>query len=241
MIARARPAAASAPPRRASPPRARLVHLVGAARPVAHAVADATQVLLMPLLAARALVRDRRRRGAGSSPWPWSPSACRGSATAPPGWRAGTPRSSSWSASSCSRRSPTSRRSCRSAPAACCTCAGRCCWSTSPPSSALVAACVGGPPRCSCRCSSTARASARWPCSRPGVNRLTAVGGALFLVSDGLIALDAFVAGFGLPAQGFWVMATYLAAQVAHRRRRAAPRTARVHHHPRQTDAVRAR
>ena len=47
-----------------------------------------------------------------------------------------------------------------------------------------------------------------------GVNRLTAVGGALFLVSDGLIALDAFVPGFGLPVQGFWVMATYLAAQV---------------------------
>ncbi len=46
-----------------------------------------------------------------------------------------------------------------------------------------------------------------------GVNRLTAVGGALFLVSDGLIALDAFVDGFGLPLQGFWVMATYLAAQ----------------------------
>ena len=46
-----------------------------------------------------------------------------------------------------------------------------------------------------------------------GVNRLTAVGGALFLVSDGLIALGAFVDGFGLPLQGFWVMATYLAAQ----------------------------
>jgi uncharacterized membrane protein YhhN len=46
-----------------------------------------------------------------------------------------------------------------------------------------------------------------------GVNRFTAVGGALFLVSDGLIALDAFVDGFGLPAQGFVVMATYLAAQ----------------------------
>ena len=46
-----------------------------------------------------------------------------------------------------------------------------------------------------------------------GVNRLTAVGGALFLVSDGLIALDAFVDGFGLPAQGFVVMATYVAAQ----------------------------
>ena len=39
------------------------------------------------------------------------------------------------------------------------------------------------------------------------------MGGALFLVSDGLIALDAFVDGFGLPAQGFVVMATYLAAQ----------------------------
>lgn len=46
-----------------------------------------------------------------------------------------------------------------------------------------------------------------------GVNLLTAVGGALFLVSDGLIALDAFAAGFDLPAQGFWVMATYIAAQ----------------------------
>ena len=47
-----------------------------------------------------------------------------------------------------------------------------------------------------------------------GVNRLTALGGAVFLVSDGLIALDAFVPGFGLPAQGFWVMATYVAAQL---------------------------
>ena len=47
-----------------------------------------------------------------------------------------------------------------------------------------------------------------------GLGRLTAVGGALFLVSDGLIALDAFAPGFGLPAQGFWVMATYLAGQV---------------------------
>ena len=46
-----------------------------------------------------------------------------------------------------------------------------------------------------------------------GVNRVTAAGGALFLVSDGLIALEAFVPGFDLPAQGFWVMTTYLAAQ----------------------------
>src|SRR6478735_3788621 len=47
-----------------------------------------------------------------------------------------------------------------------------------------------------------------------GVNRLTAVGGALFLVSDGLSALDALASGFDLPAQGFWVMSTYVAAQV---------------------------
>ena len=46
-----------------------------------------------------------------------------------------------------------------------------------------------------------------------GVNGLTAVGGALFLVSDGLIALNAFADGFDLPGQGFWVMSTYIAAQ----------------------------
>ena len=48
---------------------------------------------------------------------------------------------------------------------------------------------------------------------RLGVNLPTAIGGALFLVSDGLIALNAFAEGFDLPGQGFWVMATYLAAQ----------------------------
>lgn len=47
-----------------------------------------------------------------------------------------------------------------------------------------------------------------------GVNLPTAVGGALFLVSDGLIALGAFAPGFDLPAEGFWVMSTYVAAQV---------------------------
>lgn len=46
-----------------------------------------------------------------------------------------------------------------------------------------------------------------------GVNGWTAWGGALFLVSDGLIALGAFAEGFDLPAEGFWVMATYVAAQ----------------------------
>jgi uncharacterized membrane protein YhhN len=73
-----------------------------------------------------------------------------------------------------------------------------------------------------------------------GVNRFTAVGGALFLVSDGLIALDAFVDGFGLPAQGFVVMATYLAAQalIVAGVLLEQPGASRS---PRQTDAVRAR
>lgn len=46
-----------------------------------------------------------------------------------------------------------------------------------------------------------------------GVHRWTAVGGALFLLSDGLIALRAFTPGFDLPLSGFWVMLTYAAAQ----------------------------
>jgi uncharacterized membrane protein YhhN len=69
-----------------------------------------------------------------------------------------------------------------------------------------------------------------------GVNRTTAVGGALFLVSDGLIALDVFVPAFDLPGQGFWVMATYVAAQALivagvlerHRADAAAPEAAAV-------------
>jgi uncharacterized membrane protein YhhN len=73
-----------------------------------------------------------------------------------------------------------------------------------------------------------------------GVNLLTAVGGALFLVSDGLIALDAFAAGFDLPAQGFWVMATYVAAQslivAGVLRETSTARRPRL-----QTDAVRSR
>lgn len=46
-----------------------------------------------------------------------------------------------------------------------------------------------------------------------GVHPLTGVGGAVFLVSDGLIALDAFAAWYAPPVPGFWVMATYLAGQ----------------------------
>jgi uncharacterized membrane protein YhhN len=73
-----------------------------------------------------------------------------------------------------------------------------------------------------------------------GVNLLTAVGGALFLVSDGLIALDAFAAGFDLRAQGFWVMATYVAAQslIVAGVLRETSTTRRPHQ---QTDAVRSR
>lgn len=46
-----------------------------------------------------------------------------------------------------------------------------------------------------------------------GVHRLTAVGGAVFFVSDGLIALEAFAGWYDPPAPGFWVMVTYLAGQ----------------------------
>ena len=73
-----------------------------------------------------------------------------------------------------------------------------------------------------------------------GVNRLTAVGGALFLASDGLIALHAFGPGFDLTGQDFWVMATYVLAQalivagVLLEQPAATPT-------PAQTDAVRSR
>lgn len=46
-----------------------------------------------------------------------------------------------------------------------------------------------------------------------GVHPWAAAGGALFLISDGLIALRAFAPGFDPPLGGFWVMLTYTAAQ----------------------------
>ncbi len=46
-----------------------------------------------------------------------------------------------------------------------------------------------------------------------GVHPLTAAGGALFLVSDGLIALEAFAGWYTLTGHGVAVMSTYLAAQ----------------------------
>jgi uncharacterized membrane protein YhhN len=47
-----------------------------------------------------------------------------------------------------------------------------------------------------------------------GVNRPVAVGAALFVVSDALIALDSVAGLVRLPAHGYWVMLTYLAAQL---------------------------
>lgn len=46
-----------------------------------------------------------------------------------------------------------------------------------------------------------------------GVGPLVAVGGAVFLVSDGLIALERFVPAWQLPGQDFWVMLTYVVGQ----------------------------
>lgn len=46
-----------------------------------------------------------------------------------------------------------------------------------------------------------------------GVNRAVAIGAALFVVSDALIALNTLAGLLRLPAHGFWVMVTYLAAQ----------------------------
>ncbi|HEX5333357.1 MAG TPA: lysoplasmalogenase [Cellulomonas sp.] len=46
-----------------------------------------------------------------------------------------------------------------------------------------------------------------------GLGRIGGIGGAIFLVSDSLIALGAFASGFSLPVAGFWVMSTYLVGQ----------------------------
>lgn len=45
-----------------------------------------------------------------------------------------------------------------------------------------------------------------------GLGRVAGVGGAIFMVSDSLIALEAF-ADLELPAHGFWVMLTYVLGQ----------------------------
>lgn len=71
-----------------------------------------------------------------------------------------------------------------------------------------------------------------------GLGRLGTIGGAVFLLSDSLIALEQFVPGWDVPGQGVWVMLTYtvgqalLVAAVASdnlARRRARPTTVAVH------------
>ncbi|WP_221927812.1 lysoplasmalogenase [Isoptericola variabilis] len=46
-----------------------------------------------------------------------------------------------------------------------------------------------------------------------GVHPLAGFGGAVFLASDAMIALDAFTAWFTPPVPGFWIMLTYVAGQ----------------------------
>ena len=46
-----------------------------------------------------------------------------------------------------------------------------------------------------------------------GLGRVAAAGGAIFLLSDALIALEAFVPSWDLAGQGFWVMLTYTVGQ----------------------------
>lgn len=48
-----------------------------------------------------------------------------------------------------------------------------------------------------------------------GVHPLTGLGGALFFLSDGLIALAAFADWYDPPVAGFWVMLTYLTGQAS--------------------------
>jgi uncharacterized membrane protein YhhN len=47
-----------------------------------------------------------------------------------------------------------------------------------------------------------------------GLNRLTGLGGALFVLSDAILALDTFVGWFQLPDAPLWNIASYLAAQL---------------------------
>ncbi|GAB3439883.1 lysoplasmalogenase family protein [Actinophytocola sediminis] len=46
-----------------------------------------------------------------------------------------------------------------------------------------------------------------------GVHPVAGIGGAVFFVSDGLIALDAFAGWYAPPIPGFWVMLTYIVGQ----------------------------
>lgn len=47
-----------------------------------------------------------------------------------------------------------------------------------------------------------------------GVNLMTGLGGAIFVVSDSILAIDSFVDTLEIPAAGVWIMVTYLLAQL---------------------------
>jgi uncharacterized membrane protein YhhN len=47
-----------------------------------------------------------------------------------------------------------------------------------------------------------------------GVNGTAALGGALFVASDAILALDTFGVGSGLPSASFWNILTYVVAQL---------------------------
>ena len=78
----------------------------------------------------------------------------------------------------------------------------------------LVAACAGGAEQMLVPVLAYGACLGAMAVLSTGVHPATALGGALFLVSDGLIALGAFAPGFDPPFEGFWVMVTYVAAQV---------------------------
>ncbi|MGI8459338.1 MAG: lysoplasmalogenase [Propionibacteriaceae bacterium] len=47
-----------------------------------------------------------------------------------------------------------------------------------------------------------------------GVNRIAGIGGAIFVVSDSLIGIDAFVSSVSVPQAGALIMVSYLSAQL---------------------------
>lgn len=47
-----------------------------------------------------------------------------------------------------------------------------------------------------------------------GVNRTAGLGGVLFVISDSVLAINAFVDGLAIPGAGVWIMVTYLLAQL---------------------------
>ncbi len=60
---------------------------------------------------------------------------------------------------------------------------------------------------------STGQRSGPWRCCRRDSGAPRRSAAVLFLVSDGMIALGAFADWFEPPAEGFWIMAPYIAAQ----------------------------